>query len=81
MLTKLIVTLFGGLIEVILWLTLLGAMIAGWMGNGFLGAVAALAGAFVFEVIVFGSLLILIDIRNAVQNLEKSKAGGVQTEN
>lgn len=81
MLTKLIVTLFGGLIEVILWLILLGAVIAGWMENSFLGAVAALAGAFVFEIIVFGFLLILIDIRNAVQKLEKSKAGDVQTEN
>jgi len=74
MLTKFIVDAYAKLIEISLWLFLLGSLIAGWQfGNGFIGAVIGLVVGFVFAVMFFGAFIVLEDIRKSVKAIEKKK--------
>ena len=82
MLTRLISTVFTGMLEVMLWLILIGAVVGGGeVMDGFKGAVVGLVVGFIFELSFFGVILLMIDIMKSVRNIEKSKACGVQTEN
>jgi len=76
MLTKIIVGAYETLIEIALWLFLIGFLIAGWVfgsevfDNGVLGAIVGLLGGFIVAVMFFGAFLILIDIRSSVKAIE-----------
>ncbi len=75
MLTKLIITVFTGMLEIMLWLILIGAVVGGWMAmNGPIGAVVGLVVGFIFELGFFGVILLMIDIRNSVKSIEEKKA-------
>ena len=70
MLSKLIVSSYGTLIEISLWLLLLFAVIAGWQTADFMGAIIGLIGGFIFSTIFMGALLVLEDIRKNVKTIE-----------
>ncbi len=73
MLTKIIVDSFAMLIEVSLWAILLIGFIGGWTAIGFWGAIFGLIVAFVFEITLFGGLLVLEDIRKTLKRIEEQK--------
>ena len=71
MLSKMIVSSYEMLIEIALWLFLIGCLIAGWtFGKGVVGAIGGLLVGFVFAVMFFGAFLVLSDIRKSVRVLE-----------
>lgn len=70
MLSRLIVQSYETLIEVALWVFLIVAFIGGWIGTNFFGGLLSLGLAFVFAVVVFGSFLVVLDIRRSVRALE-----------
>ncbi len=87
MLTRLIVDLYGWIIEISLWIILLIAGVAGFHGvvpilksSGWvlenelawriLGAVVSPVMAFLVLVVLFGPILVLVDIRKSVRSLE-----------
>ena len=87
MLTRLIVDLYGWIIEIFLWFILLIAGVAGFHGvvpilksSGWVlenetawrifGAVAAPIAAFLVLAVLFGPILVLVDIRKSVRALE-----------
>lgn len=74
MLTKFIVSAYATLLEISLWLFLVGSLIAGWQSNGFLGAAIGLTIGFVVAVIFFGAFLILEDIRKSVKVIENNRS-------
>ena len=74
MLTKIIQKLFEPLIEVILWVSLLAAVIGGWQANGLMGSLLALLIWLLTSVIFIGLALIIVDIRNAVKRIEDSRS-------
>lgn len=73
MLSKIIVSFYGVLLEISMWIILVVAFIGGWKAIGFLAGVGALIGAFVFCVVTFGAFLMLIDIQKAVRAIEERK--------
>jgi hypothetical protein len=101
MLTKLIVDLYGWIIEIFLWFILLASGVAGFLGAvpilkdfglipqseatwQIFGAVAAPIAAFLLLVVLFGPILVLVDIRKSVRALEamnkQNNNGPLQTE-
>lgn len=70
-LSKIVVKMYGTLIEIALWLVVLVALVGGWQANGFLGAVAALIGASILAAVFFGAFLVLEDIRTRVRAIEQ----------
>jgi len=91
MLTRLIVSCYAGLVEILLWLLVLGSTVTGWffgyrlrpwfddfdLGVFFqiLGAVLGALGAFAFAVIVYGAALILLDVRKSLKRIEQLLMG------
>ena len=75
MLSRLIVSAYGALIEVALWLILIASAFTGWSQGGVGGALAGLLGAFVVSVVVFGAFLMLVKIQQSVASIEASVAG------
>ena len=73
MLSKIIVGAWSTLIEISLWLLLLGALIGGWSAGGFMGAIGGLIGAFIFGSMFLGAFLVLDDIRKSVKAIENRK--------
>ena len=73
MLTKIIVGAYATLIEISLWLILLVALVGGWQAGGFMGAIGALIGAFIFGAMFMGAFLVLEDIRKSVKAIESRK--------
>ena len=79
MLTKLIVSSFRVVIEIVLWISLVSFCITGYYGSGWIGldgVEGAIAGAivwFFFAVFVGAIPLLLYDIRQRVKNIEESK--------
>lgn len=71
-LSRFIVSSYRVLIEIALWLFLLGALIRGAEYGGFGGAVFSVIGAFVVEIVVFGIALVILDIQT---NLRSIRAG------
>ena len=81
MLSELIVNSYKILIEISLWLSLLLSIIGGfgvgWQASsiffgGFVSVVVAVSIWFIFAVVVFGTFLVLEDIRQRVKNIETS---------
>lgn len=73
MLSKLIVSSYGVLLEVSIWLILAGSFIVGWSTKGFGTAIMALFIAFVFCIVFFGAFLTLLDIRQSVRKIEEKQ--------
>jgi FtsH-binding integral membrane protein len=71
MLSKLIVSSYGTLLEIAIWVILVGSFIGGWASQGFLGALVSLLGAFVFSIVFFGAFLTLVDIQKSVRSIEE----------
>lgn len=74
MLSKIIVSSYQMLLEIAIWLTLLGGFISGWAMHGFFAAIAGLIVAFIFCVAVFGAFLTLADIQKSVRAIEQKKS-------
>lgn len=70
MLSRFIIKSYRLFIEGMIWLLLVGAFISGWSARGIGGALGGLLLAFLFCVAVFGTLLVLLDIRDSVKKLE-----------
>ncbi len=70
MLSKLIVSAYGMFIEIAIWLVLAGSLIGGWQVGGFWAGIGVLIGAFVACVVIFGVLLVLVDIQKTVRAIE-----------
>jgi len=92
MLSRLIVDIYGWIIEIFLWLTLLIAGIAGFQGVvpilktagadlenelawKILGAFASPLVAFLALAVLFGPILVLVDIRKSMRSLEAATRG------
>lgn len=73
MLSKLIVKFYAILIEVSIWLLLLGALIGGLQADGLMMGIMSLIGAFIFCTMVMGAFLVLEDIRKSVKAIEDRK--------
>jgi len=87
MLTRAVVSTFEGFVEFILWFFLIMGVVYGWVASSGSGGatrlfivILSLAIAFVGEVVVFGSLLILADVRRSLFRIEadlRDRDGGV----
>lgn len=71
MLRSFIVGVFENSIEVILWLILLICAGAGWASNGITGMIIFLIVGIVFEIVFFGTLLVVFDIRNNLRKIRE----------
>lgn len=71
MLSKIVVNIYTVLLEISLWLLLIGGLIGGWQAQGFLGAIGGLVGAAIFGAVFFGAFLVLNDIRSRVKVIEE----------
>lgn len=74
MLSKIILASYKVFLEVGLWVTLAASLIGGWTFGGFWAGIGALAGGFVFCVIVFGAFLVLSDIQRSVSAIKERAA-------
>ncbi len=79
-LSRLAVTWLEWVIEIGMWLTLIGAFIGGFMaGEGFfgslIGAIISTIVAGVFAALIFGGFVVLIDIQKTVKKIAAAKAG------
>lgn len=70
-LSKLVVKMYAAIIEVALWLVVLGALVGGWRAGGFFGAIGALIAATILAAVLFGAFLVLEDIRTRVRAIEQ----------
>lgn len=71
MLRNFIVNVFENSIEVILWLLLILCVIGGWASNGILGAIVLLIAGVIFEIVFFGALLVIFDIRSNLAKIRE----------
>lgn len=71
MLRRIIVSSYGVLLEVSIWLILLGSFLGGWYASGFGTAIIALIVAAIFSAVFFGGFLTLLDIRKSLLTIEK----------
>jgi hypothetical protein len=69
-LSKLIISSYSVLLEIAIWFVLVGSFLGGWIAHGFLSAIVALVGAFIFCIVVFGAFLTLVDIQKSVRAIE-----------
>jgi len=79
MLTKIIVSSYEKLVEVTLWLFLIGFVVGGAILGGIqdyavYGGIAGLILGFILAVLLFGAFLILGDIRNLVKKIETQQS-------
>lgn len=77
MLSKIVVNLYTILLEIGLWLLLIGGFIGGWQAGGFLGALGGLISSAIFGAVFFGAFLVLNDIRNRVKAIEEKQKTSV----
>ena len=71
MLRNFIVNVFENSIEVILWLLLILCVVSGWVSSGIMGAVIFLIAGIIFEIVFFGALLVIFDIRNSLSKIKE----------
>ncbi|MDE2148771.1 MAG: hypothetical protein KGJ55_02815 [Gammaproteobacteria bacterium] len=76
MLSRIIVSSYGLFLEIAIWLILIGSLIGGWKLHGFFAGIGALIAAFIFCVVIFGALLVLVDIQRSVKALKDAKNTG-----
>jgi FtsH-binding integral membrane protein len=77
MLSKLIVSSYGILLEIAMWVIIIGSFIGGWVRSGFGAALLALVVAFIFCIVFFGAFLIFVDIQKAVRSIEARQNSSV----
>jgi hypothetical protein len=70
---NIVVNTLSGFIEVLMWLTLLGGAVVGFQAARFPGAIATtilgVIVAFIIDVIVFGVLAVILEIRNYLKTI------------
>jgi ABC-type multidrug transport system permease subunit len=69
-LSRIVVRLYAVLIEIALWLVLIGSFIGGWQANGFLGALGSVIVATILASVFFGAFLVINEIRDKVAAIE-----------
>ncbi len=72
-LSKFIIAAYKPLIEIALWVTLLLLLIAGDYAGGFVGLIIGGVLWLIIATVLFGALLLLIDIQERVRNIETQK--------
>ena len=80
-LSKVIVNAYEALIEIILWLSLLISVITGAMVKEFLGMFIGLGVWLIAAVLIFGTFLVIVDIRGRVERIESSLKGEIARRN
>jgi len=70
MLSKIIISSYKVLIEISIWLILIGAFLGGMISKGIGAGFIALFVAFIFCVVFFGAFLTLVDIQQSVKAIE-----------
>lgn len=73
MLSKIVVNVYTGLLEIGLWLMLIAGVLGGWQEQGALGAIVGLVIAAIFGAVFFGAFLVLNDIRARVKVIEEKQ--------
>lgn len=73
MISKFIVSSYAMLLEVSIWIILVGSFIGGWSTKGFGAAIMALLFALVFCIVFFGAFLVLLDIRQSLRAIEEKQ--------
>ena len=68
-----IVQMFQRFIEVVLWISMLGFVIAGWSYDGIITALAGFLAWVVFAVVFFGAILLIADIQKNLEKIVSSK--------
>jgi len=71
-LSKLILSFYEPILEISIWLSLLGFFLAGWKANGIFGAIISLIVALIFITMTTGFLLTLLDIRRSLKKIEST---------
>jgi hypothetical protein len=71
MLSKMILNSYRLLLEISMWLILIGSFFGGWFAHGFIGAIISLVGAFIFCVVTFGAFFVLLDIQSSVKAIKE----------
>jgi len=75
MLTRFIIDFFHSIVEFILWFSLVAFMVAGYMAfDGLGGALAGLIAWPLFSVFIGGPILLILDIRQRVENIEHAQS-------
>ena len=78
-LQKLIGNIYSVIVEISLWLMPIAGAVGGAifmeeeMGNGFLGFILGLLAGIIFDVMCVGPLIILMNIRASLKNIEKEQ--------
>ena len=80
-LSKMIVNAYEALIEIILWFSLLGFVIAGATVKDLLGMFIGLGIWLIAAVLIFGTFLVIVDIRGRVERIESSLKGEIARRN
>ena len=73
MLSKSIVNTFHSFMELILWLTLVGFVVAGWQMEGVGAALAGVLAWAVFAIVICGPVLLIADIQKSVEKIASSE--------
>ena len=73
-LSKFIVQIYGVILAVGLWLTLLTAFVGGWRANGLIGALGLTLITAVLAAVFAGAFLVLNEIRDRVKAIETAQA-------
>lgn len=73
MLSKIVVNVYTGLLEIGLWLMLIAGILGGWQEQGVLGSIVGLVIAAIFGAVFFGAFLVLNDIRARVKVIEEKQ--------
>ncbi len=72
---RLVANAYEFLIEVAMWIVLvLGALQGYAVGQSLIGALFGLSLALIFDVVVFGTLVILLEIRNDLRKIARRTA-------
>ncbi len=80
-LSKIIVNAYEALIEIILWLSLLIFVIAGAVIKEVPGMLIGLGIWLIAAVLIFGTFLVIVDIRGRVERIESSLKGEIARRN
>lgn len=71
MLSKMILNSYRLLLEISMWIILIGSFFGGWFAHGLTGAILSLLGAFIFCVVTFGAFFVLLDIQTNVKAIRE----------
>jgi len=70
MLSRIIVASYATLLEISIWVILIGSFVGGWSIRGFGSGLLSLGMAFIFCAVFFGAFLVLLDIQKSVRTIE-----------